>query len=127
MQMLKHLVLNRLLKPSLLMLQHLLILSQNKMLQHLMTRIVMPISVFDDPIRKEPPSKIEKNHPSDLIIGNPSDRMTTRQRYVNLVNYMCYISMIEPKNVKEILLDEFWVNVMQEELKQFLKMMFGLW
>ena len=45
--------------------------------------------------------------------------MITRRRHVNFVNYMCYTSMIEPKNVKETLLDEFWVNVMQEELEQF--------
>ena len=32
---------------------------------------------------------------------------------------MCYNSIIESKNVKESLLDEFWVNVMQEELEQF--------
>ena len=37
-----------------------------------------PTSVFDDLIRKEPSSRIKKNHPSDLIIGNPSDSMITR-------------------------------------------------
>ena len=37
-----------------------------------------PTSVFDDPIRKEPSLKIKKNHPSDLIIYNPSDSMITR-------------------------------------------------
>ena len=45
--------------------------------------------------------------------------MVNRQRYVNLINYVCYTSMIEPKNIKEALLDEFWVNAMQEELVQF--------
>ena len=51
--------------------------------------------------------------------------MITRQRYVNLVNYVCYTSMIEPKNVKEALLDEFWVNAMQEELEQLSRN--GVW
>ena len=74
-------------------------------------------SVFDDLIRKEPSSRIRKNYPSDLIIGNPSDSMITRRRYLNLVIYVCYICMIEPKNVKEALLDKIWVNFMQEELE----------
>ena len=65
------------------------------------------ISVFDDPIRRELSPKIKKNHPSYLIIVNPSDSMVTRQRYVNLIDYTCYTSMIEPKNVKEALLNEF--------------------
>ena len=38
-----------------------------------------------------------------------------------MVRYVCYISLIEPKNVKEALLDDFWVNAMQEELEQFVR------
>lgn len=34
---------------------------------------------------------------------------------------MCYTSKIEPKNVKEALEDELWINAMQEELGQFEK------
>ena len=30
-----------------------------------------------------------------------------------------FISNVEPKNVKEALTDEYWINVMQEELGQF--------
>jgi hypothetical protein len=29
------------------------------------------------------------------------------------------VSKIEPKNVKEALTDEFWIEAMQEELNQF--------
>ena len=32
---------------------------------------------------------------------------------------MCFVSLCEPKNVKEALLDEFWIKVMHEELEQF--------
>ena len=46
---------------------------------------------------------------------------------MNLVNYVFYTSTIEPKNIKEALLDEFWVNAMREELVRCLGMMFGLW
>ena len=42
-------------------------------------------SMFDDPIKKEPSSRIRKNHPFDIIIGNPSDSMITRHRYMNLI------------------------------------------
>ena len=39
--------------------------------------------VLTDPIRKEALSKIKKNHPSDLIIGDSNEGMVTRKRYVN--------------------------------------------
>ena len=43
-----------------------------------------------------------------------------------MVRYVCYTFSIEPKNVNEALLDEFWVNAIQEELEHLLKMMYGL-
>ena len=36
-----------------------------------------------------------------------------------MVRFVCYISSIEPKNVKVALLDEYWVKTMQDELEQF--------
>ena len=38
-----------------------------------------------------------------------------------MVRYVCYTSPIEPKNVKKALLDDYWVNAMQEELEQFVR------
>ena len=38
-----------------------------------------------------------------------------------MVKYVCYTFSIEPKNVKEALLDEYWVKVMQDELEQFVR------
>ena len=61
--------------------------------------------MFSDLIKRQPSLGIKMNHPSNLIIGSPSDGMVTRRRYVNLINYVCYTSMIEPKNVKEEFLD----------------------
>ena len=45
--------------------------------------------------------------------------MVTRKSYVNMVRFTCFVSITEPKNFKEALLDEFWIKAMQEELEQF--------
>ncbi|MCH80969.1 gag-pol polyprotein [Trifolium medium] len=66
---------------------------------------------------KGPSTRIQKNHPPDAIIGQLDRGVTTRSREV--VSNSCFVSKIEPKNVKEALQDEFWINAMQEELTQF--------
>ena len=38
-----------------------------------------------------------------------------------MVRYVCYTSPIEPKHVKEALLDDYWMNAMEEELEQFVE------
>ena len=77
------------------------------------------MNVLIDPIRKEPSSRIKKNHPSDLIIGDPNEGMVTRKKFINHIKYVCFVSLYELKNVKEIILDEFWIKAMHEELEQF--------
>ncbi|XP_071699561.1 uncharacterized protein [Rutidosis leptorrhynchoides] len=59
-----------------------------------------------------------KDHPIEQVIRNINTR-TTRSQIFNLAANYAFISQIEPKNVKEALLDESWVEAMQEELKQF--------
>ncbi|GAU48712.1 hypothetical protein TSUD_281050 [Trifolium subterraneum] len=59
-----------------------------------------------------------KNHPQELIIGDPSQGITTRSKN-DVVSNACFVSKIEPRNVKEALTDEYWINAMQEELGQF--------
>ena len=66
---------------------------------------------------KGPSTRIQKMHPKELIIGDPNRGVTTRSR--ETVSNSCFVSKIEPKNVKEALTDEFWINAMQEELGQF--------
>jgi hypothetical protein len=58
-------------------------------------------------------TRIQKNHPQDLIIGNPDEGVTTR-RLVGVIANSCFVSKIEPKNVKEALTNEFWIEAMQE-------------
>ena len=77
------------------------------------------IDVLTDPIKKDPSSRVKKNHPSNLIIGDPKKGMVTRKRYVNHVKYVCFISLCEPKNVKESILNEFWIKAMHEKLEKF--------
>jgi len=67
---------------------------------------------------KGPSIRVQKNHPQDLIIGNLDHGITTR-RLVGVIANSCFVSNIEPKNVKEALTDEFGIEAMQEELNQF--------
>ncbi|GJR58504.1 reverse transcriptase domain-containing protein [Tanacetum coccineum] len=62
--------------------------------------------------------KKSKNHPLDQVIGNLNQR-TLRSQAQNHSNFFCFISTIDPKDVKEALKDESWVVAMQEELNQF--------
>ena len=45
--------------------------------------------------------------------------VTRRHSKLNKVNYDCYTSQIEPKNVEEALNDEAWVDALHEQLNQF--------
>src|ERR1044072_2198620 len=66
---------------------------------------------------KGPSIRIQKIHPQDNIIGSPTKGVITRSR--KLISNACFISKVEPKNVKEALKDEYWINATQEELGQF--------
>ena len=71
---------------------------------------------------KKNKSRVPKNHPLSNVIGNYEDSMVTRRHSkLNKVNYDCYTSQIEPKNVKETLNDEAWVEALHEELNQFFR------
>ena len=82
-----------------------------------------PSNILDDEIKKKPSSRVKKNHPTDLIIGKLDDVMVTKRRYINFVEYMCFVFLSEPKNVKEALLDEYWVKSMKKSWNCLLEMM----
>ncbi|GJU25222.1 retrovirus-related pol polyprotein from transposon TNT 1-94 [Tanacetum coccineum] len=63
--------------------------------------------------------KESRNHPLENVIGNLNQR-TLRPQAQNQSNFFCFISIIEPKNVNEALMDESWIITMQEELNQFI-------
>ncbi|MCQ7222064.1 hypothetical protein NP006_23465, partial [Salmonella enterica] len=62
--------------------------------------------------------RINPNHPSDQILGDPELRVRTRAQLRNL-SQIALISKIEPKTIEESLADPDWIIAMQEELNQF--------
>ncbi|KAG5562829.1 hypothetical protein RHGRI_005526 [Rhododendron griersonianum] len=71
----------------------------------------------DEPLN--PTARVKLNHPTSQVIGNVADPMKTRKQLRDEVSYVCYVSLVEPKNIKEALIDECWVDAMHEELNQF--------
>ena len=66
---------------------------------------------------KIPSIRIQKDHPKELIIGDPNSGVITRSR--EIISNSCFVSKMEPRNVKEALTDEYWIGAMQDELNQF--------
>ena len=71
-----------------------------------------------------PAARIQKSHPVSNVIGDVNQGVTTRRK--DRVDYKgmhleetCFISIVEPKDVKAALQDEHWISAMQEELVQF--------
>ena len=85
----------------------------------------LPVSLND--ISQEIPSRVQRDHPIDNIIGQLGDGVKTRSQSgdVNTCLYSCFISQIEPKNVEMALNEPSWVDAMHEELHQFQKL--GVW
>ena len=50
--------------------------------------------------------KTSRNHPLDNIIGDISKGVTTRHSLKDLCNNMAFVSLIEPKNFKEAIIDD---------------------
>ncbi|GJT25647.1 hypothetical protein Tco_0895584 [Tanacetum coccineum] len=60
-----------------------------------------------------------KNHPLEQVIGDPSKPIMTRKRLqtdAEVCMYALTVSTIEPKNIKEAMLDHSWIKSMQDEL-----------
>ncbi|GJZ56810.1 retrovirus-related pol polyprotein from transposon TNT 1-94 [Tanacetum coccineum] len=73
----------------------------------------------NEPLNKEIVNvKESKDHPIDSVIGKLNER-TLRSQVQSKSNLFCFVSSIEPKNVKEAIQDESLTVAMQEELNQF--------
>ncbi len=68
-------------------------------------------------------SRIQKNHPEELIIGDINSGVgTIRKRQAPILDIqVSSLSLTEPKNVEEAIKDEYWVKEMKEELNQIEK------
>ena len=62
-----------------------------------------------------------KNHPPGQIIGDPNAGIQTRSKLdqCEYCNFSAFISLVEPKNIREALDDADWIIAMQEELAEF--------
>ncbi|KAJ9536009.1 hypothetical protein OSB04_un000825 [Centaurea solstitialis] len=63
--------------------------------------------------------KWTRNHPIELIIGDPTSSVKTRAATANECNFSVFLTDIEPTRVSDALQDSDWVTAMQEELNQF--------
>jgi hypothetical protein len=71
---------------------------------------------------KTPSRRVQKNHPSDQIIGNKDAGVETRRIIRSLEQrHLALTSTIEPTYFEEVNKDEFWNKAMDEELDQIEK------
>nr|GEW38304.1 ribonuclease H-like domain-containing protein [Tanacetum cinerariifolium] len=66
-----------------------------------------------------------KAHPLEQVRRNPSRPMQTRQQLAidpEMCMYALTVSPAEPKNIKEAMADSAWIEAMQEEPYQFVKL-----
>ena len=58
-------------------------------------------------------------HPKELILGDPSHGIKTRSKFRENLDYLAFVSQIEPSCIEEAETDPNWMLAMQEELNQF--------
>jgi hypothetical protein len=70
--------------------------------------------------RREPPRRVQVDHPASRIIGDMNKR-TTRSRVQNNSHFThaAFVATFEPKGIGHTLSDHNWVNSMHEELENF--------
>jgi hypothetical protein len=71
---------------------------------------------------KTPSKRVQKNHPSDQIIGKKDAGVETRRKiHSPKQTHLALLSTIEPNYFEEANKDEFWNKAMDEELDQIEK------
>jgi hypothetical protein len=71
---------------------------------------------------KTPSKQVQKNHPSDQIIGNKDAGVETRRKiHSPEQTHLALLSTIERNFFEEAIKDEFWNKAMDEELDQIEK------
>ena len=59
------------------------------------------------------------SHPKELILGDPSQGIRTRSTYREEINYIAFISQVEPHSLEEVEIDPNWMMAMHDELNKF--------
>nr|GFA78406.1 retrovirus-related Pol polyprotein from transposon TNT 1-94 [Tanacetum cinerariifolium] len=82
------------------------------------------IDIFTIILRITGSPKNMKDHPLEQVIGEPSPVLTRNQLKTDgdMCIYALTVSFMEPKTVKEALTDPAWIESMQEELHQFIRL-----
>ena len=63
-------------------------------------------------------AQVMRGH-KNTVIGSITAPLKTRTQVRDEVSHVCYVSVIEPRNVNNALCDDSWVNAMHGELAQF--------
>jgi hypothetical protein len=70
--------------------------------------------------RREPPRRVQLDHPASRIIGDMNERTTrSRVRYNSHFAHAAFVATFEPKDIGHALSDHNLVNSMHEELENF--------
>ncbi|GKA44191.1 retrovirus-related pol polyprotein from transposon TNT 1-94 [Tanacetum coccineum] len=80
------------------------------------------VSSSAEQVATEPNSLVLNENADELVIGDPSKHVVIRNRLqtdAKVSMYALTVSTIEPKNIKEAMLDHSWIESMQDELNQF--------
>ncbi|GJR42190.1 integrase, catalytic region, zinc finger, CCHC-type containing protein [Tanacetum coccineum] len=63
-----------------------------------------------------------RDHPLEQVRGNPTMPVQTRRQLATdpeMYMFTLTVSIVEPKNIKEAMVDSAWIKAMQDELHQF--------
>ena len=54
------------------------------------------------------------SHPKDLILGDPSQGVRTRSSYRKELDYLAFVSQVEPHSLEEAEIDLNWMMAMHD-------------
>jgi hypothetical protein len=70
--------------------------------------------------RREPPRRVQVDHPASRIIGDMNECTTwSRVRKNSHFAHAAFVATSKPKDIGHMLSDHNWVNSMHEELENF--------
>jgi hypothetical protein len=70
--------------------------------------------------RREPPRRVQVDHPASRIIGDMNECTTwSRVRKNSHFGHAAFVATSKPKDIGHMLSDHNWVNSMHEELENF--------